>query len=373
MPQLDEDEQTLEKLQSLGEQVVQQIKNGENPHIEKPVRSRSNVEFDEEKGVLSLGDSTSTRYFMNIGHARKFMQTMLIASKCKELINQGRTASVRELYYQLKHTIPGLDENTLEDQDESDPVVVDLETTIDSLREQLHLIAEPTGRLFGPLTIRDQGDEINCLQLGKSGLAVPSIVDDYEFVDHDADYILVVETSAMVNRLVEENYHKDHNAIIVSTGGQPSRGVRRLTKLLHTELDLPVYIFTDGDPWGYYIYSVLKAGSMNLAFESDRLSTPDANLVGMTMADIEEYGLENVTEKLKGKAPDEKGGPTGDYKRAKDMMDYEWFQHTDWQDQLQTMIDKGVRIEQQALAAQSLEFVANDYLPGKIESGDFLP
>ncbi len=370
---LEEDDMTVEKLESLGDQIIEQIKNGENPHFEKPVRSRSNVEFDETEGVLTLGDSTSKRYFMNIGQARSFMQTILIAQKCKELIQEGRTASVRELYYQLKHTIPGLDENTLEDQEESDPVIVDLETALDSLREQLHLIAEPKGRLFGPITIEDQGDEVNCLELGKSGLGVPSIVDDYEFLEHDADYVLVVETAGMVNRLVEEGYHKEHNAIILSSGGQPSRGVRRLTNLLHNELDLPVYIFTDGDPWGYYIYSVLKAGSMNLAFESTRLSTPDANLIGMTIEDIDEYDLQGVTEKLKGKAPDQKGGPTGDYKRAKDMMEYEWFQHKEWQKQLQDMIDRGVRIEQQALASKKFEFVAETYLPEKIERSNFLP
>ncbi|MDY6789594.1 MAG: DNA topoisomerase IV subunit A [Candidatus Nanohaloarchaea archaeon] len=373
MPELQNDQEVIKKLERLGDRILNQIEEGENPNIVKPVRSRSNVEFDSEENVLKLGDSTSKRYFMNIGHARKFMQTMLIASKCKEFIEEGRTASIRELYYQLKHTIPGLDENTLEDQDESDPVIVDLETALDVLREHLHLIAEPKGRLFGPITIEDEGDEINCLQLGKSGLGVPSIVDDYKFVDHNADYALVVETSAMAARLVEEDFHKEHNAIIISAGGQPSRGVRRLTRLLSDRLDLPTYIFTDGDPYGYYIYSVLKAGSMNLAFESKRLATPSANLIGMTMHDVEEYGLENVTEKLKGKHPDSGGGPTKDYKRAKDMMGYEWFQSNEWQRELQTMIDKGIRVEQQALATNNLQFVAETYLPEKIEKGDFLP
>lgn len=373
MPRLKEDEDTIKRLEQLGRNILSQIEEGENPYLEKPVRSRSNVEYDEEERLLKLGDSTSKRYFMNIGHARKFMQTMLIAAKCKELINEGRTASVRELYYQLKHSIPGLEENTLEDQSESDPVIVDLETALDSLREHLHLIAEPKGRLFGPIVIEDEGDEIDCLRLGKSGLGIPSIVDDYKFVDHNADYVLVCETSAMAARLVEEDYHKDSNAIILSAGGQPSRGVRRLTRLLNDRLDLPIYIFTDGDPYGYYIYSVLKAGSMNLAFESKRLATPEANLIGMTMEDIERYGLEKVTEKLKGKHPDTSGGPTGDYKRATDMMEYDWFQNKRWQKELQTMIDKGVRVEQQALATNNLQFVAETYLPEKIEQGNFLP
>jgi len=37
------------------------------------------------------------------------------------------------------------------------------------------------------------------------------------------------------------------------------------------------------------------------------------------------------------------------------------------------MKKKGVRIKQQALASKSLEFVAEEYLPRKIENGVLLP
>jgi len=37
------------------------------------------------------------------------------------------------------------------------------------------------------------------------------------------------------------------------------------------------------------------------------------------------------------------------------------------------MQEKGVRIEQQALASKSLEFVAEKYLPEKIKANDLLP
>ena len=47
---------------------------------------------------------------------------------------------------------------------------------------------------------------------------------------------------------------------------------------LHNELKLPVYCLLDNDPWGYYIYSVVKQGSINLAFESTRMAIPDATL-----------------------------------------------------------------------------------------------
>lgn len=54
----------------------------------------------------------------------------------------------------------------------------------------------------------------------------------------------------------------------------------------------------------------------------------------MTMDDIKKYGLENVTEKLKGIPPNKKGGPTGDYKRILEEMEYPWFQNKEWQRQL---------------------------------------
>ncbi|MBC5793452.1 MAG: DNA topoisomerase IV subunit A [Nanohaloarchaea archaeon] len=370
---LENDEGTLDRLKHLGKTLKRQLgdPDSDNLTIETKVRSRSNVHYDEDEERLELGESYSERKFLNISHARKFMQTTLVANKTKELVESGRTASIREVYYQLKHSVPGLDENTFEDQDESNNVVVDIETATGAIREDLHLFAEPKGTLFGPVVINDSGDSIDCMNMGTSGLSIPSIVDHYEFEECEADFLLVVETAAMVNRLVEEDFHKEQNAIILGTGGQPARGARRLINIMHNRLDLPVYVFTDGDPWGYYIYSVLKSGSMSLAFQSDRLATPDAKLIGMTMEDIEEYGLEHVTEDLKGK-PEDGGGPTKDYKRIHDVMDYEWMQTEQWQKQFQKMLDKGVRVEQQALAANSLEFVANDYLPQKIENENFL-
>lgn len=371
--EMEKDKQTKQALNKMGQRIVQQIEEEKNPSIERPVRSKSNVEFDKEDGTLYLGDNRSSRKLLNISHARKFMQTILVANKCKDLISQSRTASIRELYYQLKHQIPGLDENTLEEQSDSDPLIVDIETVTGALRESLHLKADPKGVLFGPIKIRDQGDVIDGMSMGKSGMAVPSIVDDYEFVETSAEYILVVETAALVDRLVEEDFHRKEDAILVGSKGQPARGVRRLVHIMHDRLDLPVYVFTDGDPWGYYIFSVLKAGSMSLAFQSDRLATPDADLVGMTMEDVNNYDLHKVTEKLKGKPKSDPGGPTADFKRIRDMMDYPWFQNEQWQAELEKMLEMKVRIEQQALASKALQFVADEYLPEKIATGDILP
>jgi len=353
----------IRKLKSLGEELVNDIKLEESPKIRMPQRSIGNIIFNERENILELGDKKSTRSFMNVAHSRKFMQTILIASKCKELVSRNKTASIRELYYQLKHTIPGTKENTFDDQSESDPLIVDLETALGVLREELHLKADDKGTLIGKIKIEDSGDIIDCSKLGRSGLSIPSIVEQYKFVEVDAEYVLVIETGAMFDRLVEEKFHLKNNCIMVSTKGQAARGCRRLVHRLGNELKLPVIMFTDGDPWGYYIYSVMKAGSMALAHESKRLGTPSMKLVGMTMTDIDTYDLGNVTETLK----------DVDKKRIKELLQYPWFQKKEWKKELQLMAQKGVRIEQQALASKSLEFVAEEYLPEKIENNIMLP
>jgi DNA topoisomerase VI subunit A len=351
------------RLRKLGKDILNQIEKDKVPKVHVPQRGLSNILFDEEANLLRMGDKTSSRNFMNVSHSRKFMQTMMIAAKCEELVDRGKTASIRELYYQLKHTIPGYKENTFDDQSESDPLIVDLETMLEVLREELHLKADDKGTLIGNIVIEDSGDFIDCSKLGRSGLSVPSIVEHYKFHDIKADYCLVIETGAMFDRLVEEKYPQKNNCIMVSTKGQAARGCRRLVNRINREKKMPIIMFTDGDPWGYYIYSVLKAGSMALAHESERLGTPKARFVGMTMTDVKEYELDSVTEKLK----------DVDSKRIDELLQYPWFKKKEWVHELKLMQSQGIRIEQQALASKSLEFVAEEYLPQKIEKGQLLP
>ncbi|BAD84987.1 type II DNA topoisomerase VI, subunit A [Thermococcus kodakarensis KOD1] len=363
----------LKMLDEHARRILEDIKAGKNPHFDIPMRGLSNVYFDEKSRLIKMGDKLSRRYFLNVAHARKFMQTLLIMAYVKRLVSEGKHASLREAYYANKHTIPGTRENTFEDQSESDPIIEDLERMFGVLREEMHITADRRGYIYGDIVIRDGEDEFNASRLGSGGWAVPGTVEHIQFPEINVDYALVVETAAMADRLIEEKFPKRENALIIATQGQASRGVRRLIHRLHYEEGLPIIVFTDGDPYGWYIYSTIKQGSINLAYLSDKLATPESKFVGMTMDDIKKYGLENVTEKLKGIPPNKKGGPTGDYKRILEEMNYPWFQNKEWQRQLQLALKWGVRIEQQALANKSLEFVAKEYLPEKINNGDLLP
>jgi DNA topoisomerase-6 subunit A len=354
---------TTEKLEEFGEIVYDQIEKGKSPLMRIPQRGLGNVSFDKENRMLTLGNKYSKRYYMNVAHTRKFMQTILVAAYCKQLVEEGKHAGIRELYYALKHSISGSKENTFEDQTESNAITEDIEVSVDLLREQLNLTADRRGYLYGDILIQDGDDEFNASRLGRGGWAVPGTVEDIQFPEVSAEYILVVETAAMADRLIEEKFAQNNGALLVACQGQAPRGVRRLIHRLHHEKKLPVIVFTDGDPYGWYIYSTIKQGSMNLAYLSKRLSVPDSVFVGMTMRDIAEYGLKSVTEKLK----------VTDKSRIKELKSYDWFKNKQWQRELDLCLKLGVRIEQQALANKSLEFVAKEYLPHKIENRMFLP
>lgn len=350
-------------LVELGLELLKQIDKKENPHLVVPIRSLSNVIYDERTKLLKLGEKAAKRFFFNIAHAKKFTQTMIVAAKCKELLDEGIHASLREVFYNVKRTFPNSNENTFDEQVESDAVIEDLEVILGVLREQLHVNADASGRVVGNVTIIDAGDRIRWDQLGTGGWHIPSNVEDIKFERVDADFVLVVEKDAAFERLNEDKFWKKHNCILISTHGQAARGTRRLIRRLNKEFNLPVIVFSDCDAYGWYIYSVIKAGSMNLAHTSDMLATPEAKFIGLTMTDIATYNLKKHTIKA----------TEQDIKRAKELLGYKWFQHPLWQREIKLMIKKGYKAELQALASHGFKFISEVYLPEKIEKKDFLP
>jgi len=366
MPRLDAvSKQTAHKIEKLAEAVMRSVKGGQNPFVEIPIRSLANVKFNEKRGLVELGNQKQRRYFFNVAMAKKFMQTFLVSDACKELVEAGKTTSIRDLYYITKHTIGETKQNTFEEQDESDPIIEDLEVALDALREELHLFASRKGSMVGPITIRDTGDTIDLRRMGSGGWAVPSIVESnvIEFVRHEAKYILLIEKDAVWTRFNEDKFWKRERCIILQGGGQPPRGVRRLVQRLHSELKLPVYVLVDNDPWGFYIYSVMKQGSINLAYESMRMAVPDARFIGLSSFDKDAYQLPtNVAIKM----------DDGDVSRAKQMLAYPWFRAKQWQREISEMVRSGLKFELEALSRRGISFITEEYLPRKLKQKDWL-
>ena len=353
------------KLVGVADLVITAAEKRKDPTIAIPVRSLSNVEFNERKGLIEMGKRKQARSFFNVAMAKKFMQTVLVADALSELQRANLTTSLREIYYRTKHTIKDSHENTLDTQDESDPIIEDLEVTLTTLREELHVRAENAGSIVGPVVFVDDGDRVDCTRLGKGGYSVPSIVEpEYlQIARCTADFVLLVEKGTQWNRLSEDKFWRRYNCVLLTGNGQPPRGVRRLARRLHEEKQLPVYVLVDNDPWGYYIYSVIKQGSINLAFESQRMAIPKAKFMGLSSADPEAYGLpRNVGIKLNDK----------DVARARELLGYTWFQKKSWQEEIKRMLASGLKYELDALANKDFQYLTKKYLPRKLKEKDWL-
>ncbi len=353
------------KLIGIADTVVVAAEHSKDPTFSIPIRSLANVNFDEKRGLIELGKRKQARSFFNVGMAKKFMQTVLVADALAELQRADLTTSLREIYYRTKHTIKDSHENTFDSQNESDPLIEDLEVTLAALREELHVRAENAGSIVGPVVFIDDGDRVDCSRLGKGGYSVPSIVEpEYlQIASCKADFVLLVEKGTQWNRLSEDKFWRRYNCVLLTGNGQPPRGVRRLARRLHEEYNLPVYVLVDNDPWGYYIYSVVKQGSINLAFESQRMAIPKAKFIGLSSADPDHYGLpRNVGIKLNDK----------DISRARELMKYKWFQKKEWQNEIKRMLTSELKYELDALANKDFQYLTKTYLPRKLKEKDWL-
>ncbi|MEM7228627.1 MAG: DNA topoisomerase IV subunit A [Planctomycetota bacterium] len=360
------DAATIDKIQTLGTKLVKSSLSRIEPRVDIPLRTSSNTSYNTRKRLLEMGDAKQQRSLFNLGMSRKFMQTVLLANGCRRLIGEGKTLSLRGMYYMSKHDVKGTKESTFNDQGESDPILEDLEVTLNSLREELHVFAKKRGTMVGNITIVDNGDEIDCRRMGTGGYAIPSICEPsvIQFKKCEADFVLHVEKDTVWSRFNEDRFWEEHNCILTEGSGQPPRGVRRLLHRLNKELGLPIYCLLDCDPWGHYIYSVIKQGSINLAFESQRMAVPDAKFMGIRASDYETCELsDDVKISLNDR----------DITRAKQIAAYPWFESKKpWQKEIKQMLRNGFKMEVESLITKDISYVTETYVPERLAAEDFL-
>jgi DNA topoisomerase-6 subunit A len=337
-----------------------------SPSMKFPIRALSNVVYKPAKGFFEMKGNTKERT-LTVSTVKTFAQTLRMMAFSKELVETDDIATKREAYYVSKNW----DDARFNDQPESDTVMEDVEALFAVNREQLGFIPEEKGGdVAGQLVVidhdRETGEElrIDCTRFGSGAYSIPISVEDLRF-ETNAKFILAIETAGMFQRLVKHTYWRDANCILVSLGGVPTRACRRFIRRLSDERKLPVYVFVDGDPYGYSnIYRTLKVGSGNAAHMNEFFCVPKARFLGVTPQDIIEFDL--PTHPLK----------EVDIKRAKDAIKNDPFiqHHKPWQKALQQQIKMGVRVEQQALAKHGLNYVIDEYLPRKMSNTKaFLP
>jgi DNA topoisomerase-6 subunit A len=362
------DKKTMGSIVGLADNVVDAAEKRRDPYVDVPSRTLANVRYSPRKRIIEMGAGKNRRQLFDLAQAKAYMRTMLVASGCKKLLTQGKSTSLRGMFYMLKHTIEGTKENTFDEQSECDTIIEDTEVLLGTIREELHLYAKTAGTMVGNITIVDQGDVIDCSRMGSGGYGIPSIVEP-DVIELDpkkcaAKFVLHVEKDTVWQRFNEDRFWKKHNCILTHGGGQPPRGVRRLLHRLHYELKLPIYCLLDNDPWGYYIYSVLKQGSINLAFESQRMAIPDARYIGLRSKDFERCQLANDVKLALNET---------DRKRALQIANYPWFaKKREWQREIEKMLKNDFKLEVESLTSKDISYVTEEYVPARLADQDWL-
>jgi DNA topoisomerase-6 subunit A len=345
-----------ERLVGIAREWYGQMRDGIVPYIRLPTRTKRNIAYDDESEVWKYGERESTRAATNEKGAVHLLKMAYLIGFLKQQLVENRSSTLRELYYISE----GWKKAKFGAQDESNHLIEDLEIITEVQREAFHLRPEEDGAsVFGPLRIRETTrrgvKEMHCQEdVGEAGYPIPNNVDNLEFVDHDAKFVIAIETGGMYARLMENGFDEEYGAILVHLKGQPARSTRRVLRRLNESLNLPVVVFTDGDPWSYRIYASVAYGSIKSAHMSELLATPQAQFIGVQPSDISDYNLpaDHLTEQ--------------DINALKAELTDPRFATDYWRSQINLQLEMKLKSEQQAFASRGLDFVTKEYLPTRL-------
>jgi DNA topoisomerase-6 subunit A len=362
-----EKKDVVQKIKQCARDIQSSVHKRKKPSLSFPKRSLSNVKYNPREGYFQLKRGTITRT-LTYNTVRTFAQTLKMTSLAKTLVETEDMITKREAYYTGKNT---WGEAHFDSQNESDAIIEDIEAHFRVNREQIGFVPdEHGGAMVGPIAIVDRVPgtnetvRIDCSRFGTGAYSVPVKVEQLQF-ETTADFVLAIETQGAFQRLVNHGYWRKANCILILMQGVPTRACRRFLRRLSDEAHLPIYAFTDCDPYAFAnIYRTLKVGSGKSAHINEFFCVPEARFLGVTPDDIDTYDL--PTEPMK----------DVDEKRALDAIRNDPFfqHHAVWVKAMQSLVKRRARAEQQAFAAHGLNFVHQVYLPDKLKNPKkFLP
>jgi DNA topoisomerase VI subunit A len=356
----EKDSLTEQRLLKIIETIYDQFVREQIPQLLIPTRTKSNIEFNEESEVWVYGDRESARSCKTVRGAYSLLRSSYTIEFLKKQLDENRSSTLRELYYISE----GWKLAKFREQPESDRMIEDLEIITELQRENFHVRPEENGAtIFGPIRIKENVERrgkmservIHCVDdVGEGGYQIPYNVDNLDFVEHDAKFIIAIETGGMRDRLIENGFDTDYDAIIVHLKGQPARSTRRLLKRMNERLKLPVVVFTDGDPWSYRIFASVAYGSIKSAHMSEYMATPAAQFIGVRPSDIVNYDL--PTDKLSDQ----------DMRALQSELTDPRFATDFWNEEINLQLELKKKSEQQAFASRGLDYVTDVYLPERL-------
>jgi DNA topoisomerase VI subunit A len=367
MPAIDERHQeVIKKIKLVMKDISKNITVERMPVLDVPKIGYDNTIWSEEKRMLTIGSKKVQVSPDSIKKIPTFSQYLVMANAVRKLLDEEMESTIRGMYYATLSTVGDdrIKQKFWNSQENSDDAIKAVELLTGVPREEFSVTSKPKGMISGPITLRVGGDVIDC-SLGSRATSqlIPTNIRDLEIIDVKADFIMVVEKDTVLNNIRKSGFIQKYNAILLTGSGEPDRATRMMVKTLNEVWKKPVVIFTDADPWGLGIALRYKIGSESLSYDSDRLVTPDAKVLGMMFSDIYEY---NIPEVARLPATEE------DVSRATDMKKKPWLNDKKWQKELSLFLQRKEKCELDAFFKHGFRYLAETYIPEKLRHAGLL-
>jgi DNA topoisomerase VI subunit A len=359
-------QEVIKKIKLVMKDISKNITVERMPVLDVPKIGYDNTIWSEEKRMLIIGSKKVQVSPDSIKKIPTFSQYLVMANAVRKLLDDEMESTIRGMYYATLSTVgdDSFKQKFWNSQENSDDAIKAVELLTGVPREEFSVTSKPKGMISGPITLRVGGDVIDC-NLGSRATSqiIPTNIRDLEIIDVKANFVMVVEKDTVLNNIRKSGFIQKYNAILLTGSGEPDRATRMMVKTLNEVWKKPVVIFTDADPWGLGIALRYKIGSESLSYDSDRLVTPDAKVLGMMFSDIYEY---NIPEVARLPATEE------DISRANDMKKKPWLNDKKWQKELSLFLQRKEKCELDAFFKHGFRYLSETYIPEKLRNAGLL-
>jgi DNA topoisomerase-6 subunit A len=359
-------QEVIKKIKLVMRDISKNITVERMPVLDVPKIGYDNTIWSEEKRMLTIGSKKAQVSPDSIKKIPTFSQYLVMANAVRKLLDDEMESTIRGMYYATLSTVGDdrIKQKFWNSQENSDDAIKAVELLTGVPREEFSVTSKPKGMISGPITLRVGGDVIDC-NLGSRATSqlIPTNIRDLEIIDVKANFVMVVEKDTVLNNIRKSGFIQKYNAILLTGSGEPDRATRMMVKTLNEVWKKPVVIFTDADPWGLGIALRYKIGSESLSYDSDRLVTPDAKVLGMMFSDIYEY---NIPEVARLSATEE------DISRASDMKKKPWLNDKKWQKELSLFLQRKEKCELDAFFKHGFRYLSETYIPEKLRHAGLL-
>jgi DNA topoisomerase-6 subunit A len=359
-------QEVIKKIKLVMRDISKNITVERMPVLDVPKIGYDNTIWSEEKRMLTIGSKKAQVSPDSVKKIPTFSQYLVMANAVRKLLDDEMESTIRGMYYATLSTVGDdrIKQKFWNSQENSDDAIKAVELLTGVPREEFSVTSKPKGMISGPITLRVGGDVIDC-NLGSRATSqlIPTNIRDLEIIDVKANFVMVVEKDTVLNNIRKSGFIQKYNAILLTGSGEPDRATRMMVKTINEVWKKPVVIFTDADPWGLGIALRYKIGSESLSYDSDRLVTPDAKVLGMMFSDIYEY---NIPEVARLSATEE------DISRASDMKKKPWLNDKKWQKELSLFLQRKEKCELDAFFKHGFRYLSETYIPEKLRAAGLL-